>query len=319
MKQGLGKHKYKYLPITIYLIIFIVLVDVLAIVLYSNSLDSNKIAEEKPYVPGQTDPVKIDEIPVDTPIKVDKESGCTDKVIKQIEKEADNVVFEYEPYKYNSGSAMIEDGGLAEQEEAVNFDSYKVVIKNLSENLSVSIKSDENPSSKYNFSYSDVKDGSIKFVANQSIKSITYYVTIKSSNAKCGVQEIKKMTVKTPLVNQYHFLPICEGKDYVKECAYFAWENITPSKVMNAIKNVDATTTTTTTTTVAGSDQPQQTTTIVAGQTTTQKVEKPATEEKKDEKEKFKLDNVMISIIAVGVIAIIIVIAGAFVISKKRG
>ena len=171
-------------------------------------------------------------------------------------------------------------------------DRVTVNIYNLTENLKVLITGDNGYEEE--FTYQETDNGTITFEGGTLENIVNYSIQVLSAHPNCPSDELRTISLVTPMRNSFHDLIACEGVDEYYCQEYIDYDlNMTEAEVLeraNAIRE-----------TGSSSEEPQE-------------------EEKSwwDNVKEYLDNNPWIIYVTIGVILVIAGVATAVIVIKKR-
>lgn len=113
--------------------------------------------------------------------------------------------------------------------------AFNINILNITEDIYVKVSNNYNDEVK-TFRYSDAQDGVITFQTTEVENLITYTIEVYSNKYACAGEMFRKLTLTTPLYNNYSERPQCEGnKDFYYCQEFITSENISYTEFVEKI------------------------------------------------------------------------------------
>lgn len=226
-------------------------------------------------------------------------AACDYETQVQLATEASNVNANYEISEVVMDmSTGQEVTGLTEEEidnddmPYIRQDKVTIYIYNLTENLSVTISGDNGYEDTFTYQESD--NGTVTFEGGNLENIVNYSIQVLSANPNCSGDELRTISLVTPMRNSFHDLIACEGVDEYYCQEYIDYDlNMTEAEVLERANNVRET--------GSSSEEPQE-------------------EEKSwwDNVKEYLDNNPWVIYVTIGVILVIAGVATTVIVIKKR-
>ena len=226
-------------------------------------------------------------------------AACDYETQVQLATEASNVNANYEISEIVMDmSTGQEVTGLSEEEidnddmPYIRQDKVTIYIYNLTENLKVTITGDNGYEDTFTYQESD--NGTIVLEGGYLEDIVNYSIQVLSAHPNCTDDELRTISLVTPMKNSFHDLIACEGVDEYYCQEYIDYDlNMTEAEVLERANNVRET--------GSSSEEPQE-------------------EEKSwwDNVKEYLDNNPWVIYVTIGVILVIAGVATAVIVIKKR-